>query len=871
MAKPLFPELQLQAIDENLTFAQGGRVIAWYLIPPRRSSFPLAAEFDQAIEDGGRRLAQLTGRTVTIRRTTRPYPVEAWARDVAADVMPAGHDLPAPGTAGVPLPGWPQHLAEEQKHLMGRTLATSEAYYGVELDSRPVTSRLAGRFGWHRTMEVHGLDKTRRDVDRVITAPGLNGRRATAGEVRWLLHRSVCLGLPAPLTLPAADGRWGDEDLAGLTDNVRWSCQPYDRTVKITAVVNGQTVTRHVAVVSMSTTVDPLHIPEEFEPWMQRSDRLGVPVEWVATVKPLPPQVTIGRMRQTAARIRSQVEHYVDEHHQKPPTDLARQDKRSSEVEDEMRHGTGGLNVRADLWARAAVSGDTEEEALDNAQQLAAEYYPQILLVGGFDQHGRAREFIPGEPLADVAYRRQFPVAKVAAAMPQATAQVGHTRGGIYLGATCGTSERAAMWDLHRSMEVDERSGATLLAGSLGSGKSVLLGMVAYKAVMAGVPTTILDPSERLHALTKLPELAPYSRHVPLMHAEPGTLNPYRVVAEPQRRHYEFDEDNNRRPANDAEALWMRARAEAAQQRSTLCTDALLGLIPANIAKTPAARLALVEAVRRVGGSYTRSPRDVIDELHKDESSHDELAGQIGRLLEDDAAMPQGALIFPSGDSFDQFDYDHRRTAQALLTVFTLKGLTLPPDGSKREDWSLDEMFSYPLMGMAAWLTQRSIYDRDPNERKLIEWDEAHVFTLESSGRMLVTKTFRETRKHNLRAIFASQNIGDAMTAKVGNFVDNAFVGRTEDVKAQAAAVQALGLPVGVGYEDELGRLSPVAAGSGEGEQTRKRGAREFIWSDGIGGIEKIRIDLAGTPRLLEALDTTADPHRNRRRVEAVA
>jgi hypothetical protein len=63
-----------------------------------------------------------------------------------------------------------------------------------------------------------------------------------------------------------------------------------------------------------------------------------------------------------------------------------------------------------------------------------------------------------------------------------------------------------------------------------------------------------------------------------------------------------------------------------------------------------------------------------------------------------------------------------------------------------------------------------------------------------------------------------------------------------------------------MGYESIFGTLSrPTREG--------RRGAREFIFSDGTGGIERIRMDMSAHPRLLEALQTTADPDKARNRL----
>ena len=77
----------------------------------------------------------------------------------------------------------------------------------------------------------------------------------------------------------------------------------------------------------------------------------------------------------------------------------------------------------------------------------------------------------------------------------------------------------------------------------------------------------------------------------------------------------------------------------------------------------------------------------------------------------------------------------------------------------------------------------------------------------------------------------------------------------------QGDALRVLpGVPDGEGYEQIFGTLSRP---SREG----RRGAREFVFSDGSGGIERIRMDMSAHPRLLEALSTTADPLKARARV----
>ncbi|SHL45343.1 hypothetical protein SAMN05443637_12957, partial [Pseudonocardia thermophila] len=77
--------------------------------------------------------------------------------------------------------------------------------------------------------------------------------------------------------------------------------------------------------------------------------------------------------------------------------------------------------------------------------------------------------------------------------------------------------------------------------------------------------------------------------------------------------------------------------------------------------------------------------------------------------------------------------------------------------------------------------------------------------------------------------------------------VNAVFVGRTDDAEAQADALRLLKVPTGVGYEQMLGTLSP------DGRD------REFVFADGHGGVETIRVDLSAPhlTHLRAALDTT--------------
>ena len=92
------------------------------------------------------------------------------------------------------------------------------------------------------------------------------------------------------------------------------------------------------------------------------------------------------------------------------------------------------------------------------------------------------------------------------------------------------------------------------------------------------------------------------------------------------------------------------------------------------------------------------------------------------------------------------------------------------------------------------------------------------------------------------------------------SLVNAVFVGRTDDEEAQAEALRLLKVPTGVGYEQMLGTLSPRPRHDDRPDDT----PRQFVFADGHGGVEKIRIDLEGPhlEHVRDALDTNPDANR---------
>jgi len=823
--RPTSAPVALQRIDGHLTFGASD-TWAWFLMPNQRWAFRSDAERRAAVLDTSSRMAALGGKQLHLRVTSRPYPAAAWARGL-------DQRTPAP-LPGVPGETWSDHLVRAQRHVRTSTMAEKEVYLGVRLtDATGMASRLLGRT---RGPARDKLEREAALAAEVVAGAGIGGRPATARELEWLLHRSLGLGLPAPGALsPVSDGTWSSEDLYEITDTVVCTADPFSQTVEVTRRGHGgPSVTRHVAVLSVGR-MEEIEVPDPAQdPWLSFVDRLPFPVEWSLRLDVLDGVAASQAVQRKLMVIRDMQRHYR-EHDLDEPLALERQASQARSIEDQMATGGDVASTRVHGWFRLAVSGTTQEQCMDRVRAVVDAYRKRrVTMSHPKGQFALMREFTPCEPLATTAYRRRLPALYLAAGVPAAAATVGDRRG-PYLGYTTAGARRAVMFDTHYSTEVRETSGLVPIVGALGSGKSVLAGLITYEAVRRGITSVMLDPSGPMANLCTIPELRDHARHIDLTSAPAGTLNPYAVVAQPRLADY---------PTRDA---LEEARTLAAQDRKLLALDVTTMLLPPALATASRTRMLLAEAVRATKGSPATSLWSVVELL---EGRKDTDAADIAAYLRDMAELPLARLFFPVGPA-----NDNQGVGNETLTVLTMPGLVLPPAGVAREHWSTSEQLAVPLLHLASWYATRAIYGRPRAERKLVALDETHFLAEWGAGRSLFTRLGRDSRKWNACVLAASQNPGDVLGMEVSNFIAAAFVGRIEDEHVAADALRMLRVPPGVGYEAVLSRLSPRDA---RGDRS---GLREFVMRDVDGNVDRIRVDVDHLPHVLAALDTTAVPH----------
>ena len=822
-------ELEISEIAGHLTFTQS-TVTAWYSLPEVRWAFRPDAEREALLSAISEQYAGLAGFRLHLRRTNRPFPADEWARTVDSHTA-----KPLPDVSGAT--SWSDHLVAAQRHLLSVNHAEGQTYLGVTFARRSLgdtfSERILRMFGKGTTDgERRKLGRTVEQFDEVLNAFGMRGRRVSPQELEWLLFRSValCMAPPGPLS-PVSNGHWERGDLLALTEQVERYRTPYGSTVKLVNRMTGEE--RHVAVLSVGR-MEPLEIPEKHEPWMHFHERLPWPMELSSRIDILGSNSSFKNLEHRLRMIRSQQLDYA-EHGIDAPPELERLAKRALVIGDEMTTGLPVESARAHGWHRIAVGGRTREECLERARRLIQLYSRElrISLQHPKNQDQLAREFIPGEPIANTGYVRRMPVKLLAAALPQAASTVGDRRGDL-IGRTSGTCRRPVFLDLHFPMEVRERSGLGVLVAEPGGGKSTLMGALGYLNARRGVQVTLLDPSGPLARLCAMPELRPYSRVLNLTGSEQGTLAPYALIPTPVRSEFATGAGGDR----EYEIAVSNARAE----RRMLVQDICSMLVPPQVAKEASTATLLRHAVRQVPAEETSTLDDVVACLQGLDDDGKELAN----LLLDTAEMPLALLFFGRPPA-------HLLSADSALTVITMAGLRLPDMKIEREYWSAEESLALPMLHTAHRLAVRRCYGGSMASRKMVGLDEAHFMEGWRSGRSFLVRLARDSRKWNLAAFVASQNPRDILGLDVQNLVSTVFVGRiAEDQEIASEALRLLRVPVHDGYEATLASLSQADTSS-----SARLGFREFVMRDVDGRVQKVRVDVSYVDGLLEYLDTT--------------
>ncbi|AKE01181.1 hypothetical protein XU06_30035 (plasmid) [Rhodococcus erythropolis] len=813
---------------------------AWFVQPPGPWNMRPTPKQRRYIRDEALILANLreAGVEHLHRRLTRaPWPVRAWAR--------SHHEwaTPLPDVDGAL--SWNDYLRGQQHGMLWSEPTIKGRYWGIELPARSMSSRgldyLAlwlsgfGRIGAAVTRwadesfdrETAMLDEHLATLARIMAARGADARPATAGQMDYLLRRSAAIGLPLDIDgVISGGGDWTDTDIASLEDLADLSLTPGDGFTTVSGLVDGRRYSAAVIILTIGRMA-PMPIPEQMLPWQVIGDGSGEPLEWSERITLEEKTATARAMRFVTDKITNQFKHYTVEHDESPPTELQEQHAAAQKIKTQLEHDHSGLSTRVKGWWRMAVVGANADEVRRKVSTLQEMYSPHIILEHEHGQYQLLREFIPGQRQANIAHARRMSVYDASAGMAAVGDRIGD-RTGLIVGQTASIAPRPAVWNCFAGPENKDKSGLTPIVAVPGSGKTFLAGMTVYQAVRAGAYGVILDPSGPLARLATLPELAPFTRVYALTgRSRPGALNPYRVIADPDpddpeysptHSHYALDPD----PAAAAADQYQADLRAAAAERMECAVSVLKMMLTDKDVEQRWTESVLHTAAHNVGGDADHHLGQVLDQLaamaeNEQDTEVKTTARSIHQKLHIMSQLAEARVLFPKPGTLGGFDAD--TTFDERLTILTMPGLQLPPEGVPSSQWTPQQRMAAPLMHMAAWQANRLIYDKPRQARKILFLDENKYLEQTGAGRTLNLRIARDSRKFNVRALVCSQLPDDYLgvdgTDDKSALTYEVIIGDLGGNKhAIEGALKLLNLPAGQGYEATLADLG------GGGEDT---------------------------------------------------
>lgn len=866
------PAPHARQIVGNLMVLADGMILAGYRVGEARWDF-LPDEEKLATLEGSAQvwanLAREGGRTVIERTTTRPFPVQAWARALdrrTPHPLPDVHTCsPEQYTTATRLSGacgcrtWNAYLAMQQHRIaqagldakmVYRYIEVGQARPGADVRSLILSTRDAGLLP--AQVPSTALRDALREEQRVANIVGpWRAKRMTERDQVWLRTRALApTAMPSRTAADPFEAGLDEADLDSIAANASWSEDPHHgRHVEVTSFVRGKPVGGAVRVLTMSRMPDLNYPAAGYEPWQTFAERAvdaeGMPftVEWSMTGK-MHTGADVLAQAESELRLAMNLERDYAVQEEPAPAQIEEGIMAAKRIRDEISTGKDVDAARFIGSIHAIVTGHdvldeqgrvvrsaaevVEERADALARLYAGPPLRMSLVAERLHPHVTLTATIPGEKAEGIAHQRRIKPIMLAAALPEASSQVGDGVGD-YLAYTRGAARRPCLHDSHFATEgrgsLGRGNNMWVLGSALGGGKSIINGRIAYSNVRRGIRTIIEDPSGPLLKLCDLPELAPFSQPVDLTQGEPGILNPCSLIREPRRE--EFDNDKKFEAAVKA----------ASAERASLLTDFVRRIVDPDLYEHHGLFGTLSSAMRLTSHWTTKhSPWTLIANLR---ALRNEFADQVAESILRVAPMPLFNLAFPPQDSTE----DSGLRFDAMLTVISSPGVKRAPEARERKDWSDTERGADMVLTLSGFVTDKFAYGKPMAERAVLIFDEAENLTDSASGRGYLSRLGRDHSKWNIAVYLSVKSVGAHMfSGELKNFVAGAFVGKMASEEAAEPFLSILTVE-DRRYAKMLTRQSRSVPG-------------EFVHLDARGQVGAVRVDVEHMPFLKDALFT---------------
>jgi hypothetical protein len=794
-------------IYRNLVFRGLDDVWATYRIGTRSyAGLPVAGKRELLTELAA--LAYGIEADFSLLRVARPWDIESYVRGVLAGCDPRHAQREV----------LRRYVEFHRARLAGRASHTPEVYVSARL--RPAESERS----W--SPEIFPLGRAVRDALGLSDGRAVTGRRlaaliaeeqtlqrrlldyvdaepAAAHELQWLILRAFCRGLGDPLIderfRPQAlviDSEPGHEQ-AGFRPLEADVLRLFDAPINVEARrlrIEAEAGDSHQALLCLGALPEVAAFPgRQAELLFAPLEALEFPVDAAFTARFVPNADAVRLVRR---RIVDADNAYQEESHgyHGPSGDTADRPGQARELDDYLTGGDHPPLLRATI--SLAVGAASAEELEDRVAQLRREYGAVKLHRPLGEQLGLFVAHLPSQGAPSGDYDDYLTVEQFGAMVPTATHAVG-ADAGPYVGYTMTGARQPVLFDATEACRTS-RSPATLLVGTLGSGKSLCMELIMYQAFLSGSAICDIDPKGD-HHLDRLPGVAEQMEVIEL-----GAEDRYRGMLDP-------------------------LRIAPEETREDLACQFLLSILPEPI--PPAWQTEIRLAVQRTVALEKRCCGEVVEEL----AGGSEEAQAAARALSIHAGSGLARL------GFAQPRAEVVEAGSRPITSLRIRNLTLPLPGTPRTELLEEERLSRAVLHLLAVYALR-LTSHDPARHAVLGFDEAWVLLSDTAGRTLVDRISRLGRARNVTPLLATQALSDV--DELDSLIGAMFCFGVESEREARSALRLLHLD----EQDQALQQRLMAFRRGR-----------CLMRDYEGRVSSMQVDLLD-PQMLSALDTT--PHR---------
>ena len=505
----------LRYARRNVLVGPGGEAAALYRAAPVSYPFlPVSEKW--ALLHRLERFGHLVGADFSLWRVQRSYPAEGYAAELigAADERHADPD------------GWERYLAGHQERLGELESHLPEIYIAVALQE-PVKGPLRGLDRARRRVEeIAGVAGPRpisgaelqvlasaeeRTFQRLGVVAGL--RRATTLELQWLLRRGGCRGVAEP----ELEGAWQPDALV-LEGESAPSYEPLEHDLWRCAnapmseepaeppslEVEAEEGRSFQAILCAGSLAEEAEFPGPAELLFAPLEDAGFAVDAVLHARWIGNRDALGQVRKRILDVEHAYREQAEGAHAGVGWQAEDDRELAREYEAVLQSSAHPPMLRAYL---SIAVGAPDRPKLERRVEVLRERFGEVQLhrPRGL-QHRLFFDHMPrtdGGSVPD--YLQQMTVEQFGAMVGTASAEVG-SEGGLYIGHSPGGAGRPVRYDPAEAPRTARPSGV-LLAGTLGSGKTLAGEAIAYGGERRGSLVVTFDPKPD-HNLEAVPELA---------------------------------------------------------------------------------------------------------------------------------------------------------------------------------------------------------------------------------------------------------------------------------------------------------------------------------------------------------------------------